>query len=64
VTPVKGSGAEALDLRTGETVVHAKWGEGVVIDLRGVGDKAEATVRFPGVGDKHLLLHLAPLKRA
>ena len=62
-SPVRGTGAEALGLQTGETVVHAKWGEGIVLDLRGEGERAEATVRFPGVGDKHLLLHLAPLKR-
>ena len=62
--PVRGTGAEALGLAAGETVVHAKWGEGVVLDVRGEGEKAEATVRFPGLGDKHLLLHLAPLKRA
>ncbi len=63
-TPVRGTGAEALGLRAGDSVVHGKWGEGVVIDVRGEGDKAEATVRFPGLGDKHLLLHLAPLARA
>jgi DNA helicase-2/ATP-dependent DNA helicase PcrA len=62
--PVQGSGAEALGLRAGETVVHAKWGEGVVIDVRGEGDRAEARVRFPSVGEKHLSLALAPLKRA
>jgi DNA helicase-2/ATP-dependent DNA helicase PcrA len=62
--PVHGSGAELLGLRVGETVVHAKWGEGVVIDVRGQGDKAEARVRFPSVGEKHLALSLAPLKRA
>ncbi len=63
-TPVRGTGAEALGLRAGDSVVHGKWGEGVVIDVRGEGEKAEATVRFPGLGDKHLLLHLAPLARA
>jgi DNA helicase-2/ATP-dependent DNA helicase PcrA len=63
-TPTKGTGAEALDLRTGETVVHAKWGEGVVTDVRGAGDGATATVRFPGLGEKQLLLHMAPIKRA
>ncbi|HLH46659.1 MAG TPA: 3'-5' exonuclease, partial [Acidimicrobiales bacterium] len=63
-TPVRGTGAEALDLRAGETVVHAKWGEGVVLDVRGQGERAEASVRFPGVGEKRLLLHLAPIKRA
>ncbi|MHB8504328.1 MAG: UvrD-helicase domain-containing protein [Acidimicrobiales bacterium] len=63
-SPVKGTGAETLGLRAGESVVHTKWGEGVVLGVRGEGDKAEATVRFPSLGDKHLLLHLAPLKRA
>jgi DNA helicase-2/ATP-dependent DNA helicase PcrA len=63
-TPVKGTGADGLGLRTGETVVHAKWGEGVVTETAGEGDKAEATVRFPGVGDKRLLLAMAPIKRA
>jgi DNA helicase-2/ATP-dependent DNA helicase PcrA len=62
--PVHGSGAEQLGLRVGETVVHAKWGEGVVLDVRGEGEKAEARVRFPSVGEKHLSLALAPLKRA
>ena len=64
VGPVHGTGAELLGLRAGETVVHAKWGEGVVIEAHGEGDKAEAKVRFPSVGEKHLALYLAPLKRA
>ena len=62
--PVHGTGAELLGLRVGESVVHAKWGEGVVIDVGGEGDRAEARVRFPSVGEKHLALSLAPLKRA
>jgi DNA helicase-2/ATP-dependent DNA helicase PcrA len=61
---VHGSGAESLGLRVGESVVHAKWGEGVVLEVSGEGDKAEAQVRFPSVGDKRLALSLAPLKRA
>lgn len=62
--PVAGSGAESLGLRTGETVVHAKWGEGVVTEAHGSGPDAEATVRFPGLGEKRLLLSMAPIKRA
>jgi len=62
--PVHGTGAESLGLRVGETVVHAKWGEGVVIDVSGEGERAEAKVRFPSVGEKHLALALAPIKRA
>jgi DNA helicase II / ATP-dependent DNA helicase PcrA len=63
-TPTRGTGAEALELRTGETVVHGKWGEGIVTDVHGEGEKAEATIRFPSVGEKRLLLSLAPIKRA
>jgi DNA helicase-2/ATP-dependent DNA helicase PcrA len=47
----------------GDDVVHAKWGEGVVLDLRGTGDKTEITVHFPEVGQKVLLLAWAPLKK-
>jgi DNA helicase-2/ATP-dependent DNA helicase PcrA len=63
-SPARTSGAELLGLKVGDDVVHGKWGEGVVLDLRGSGDKAEATVRFPGIGEKQLLLAYAPLKRA
>ncbi len=63
-TPTKTTGAEHLGLRIGDDVVHGKWGEGVVIDLSGSGEKAEVTVRFPGVGEKRLLLAWSPLKRA
>jgi DNA helicase-2/ATP-dependent DNA helicase PcrA len=63
-SPVRTKGAEGLGLRSGDDVVHAKWGEGVVIDVSGEGDKAEAVVQFPSVGEKRLLLSLAPLKRA
>ena len=55
------TGAEELGLRIGDDVVHSKWGEGVVIDLSGEGDKAEVTVRFPTVGEKRLLLAWSPL---
>ena len=57
------SGADALGLRVGDDVRHAKWGEGVILDIRGEGDKAEATVRFPSAGEKVLLLAWAPLEK-
>ncbi|MBW3537386.1 MAG: DNA helicase PcrA [Actinobacteria bacterium] len=57
------TGAEDLALRAGEDVVHDKWGEGVIIAVTGTGDKAEAHVRFPSVGEKRLLLAWAPLRR-
>jgi DNA helicase II / ATP-dependent DNA helicase PcrA len=57
------TGAESLGLRVGDDVRHNKWGEGVVLDVIGTGDKAEAVVRFPEVGEKRLLLSWAPLEK-
>lgn len=51
------------DLKIGDDVEHAIFGEGVVIELRGTGDKAEVTVRFADRGTKHLALAWAPLKK-
>lgn len=50
-------------LRVGDDVVHPTFGEGVIIDIRGQGEKAEASVRFTGIGTKHLSLSWAPLKK-
>ena len=58
------SAPQGTDLRVGDDVVHGKWGEGVVLDLQGSGDKTEVTVHFPAVGQKVLLLAWAPLKKA
>ena len=57
------SGAEALGLRVGDDVRHSQWGEGVIIDIEGAGDKAEASVHFPSIGEKRLLLSWAPLEK-
>jgi DNA helicase-2/ATP-dependent DNA helicase PcrA len=56
-------GAEQLGLRVGDDVVHEKFGEGVIIDVTGEGDKAEARVRFRDAGEKTLLLAWAPLRK-
>jgi len=57
------SDAHDIGLRVGDDVEHPSFGEGVIIDLRGHGDSAEATVNFPGVGTKHLALAWAPLRK-
>jgi DNA helicase-2/ATP-dependent DNA helicase PcrA len=56
-------GAEAMGLKVGDDVVHATFGEGVILLIEGDGDKAETVIRFPGVGEKRLLLSWAPIKK-
>jgi DNA helicase-2/ATP-dependent DNA helicase PcrA len=57
------SGAEALGLKIGDDVRHNVFGEGVILDMSGSGDKTEALVRFRDVGEKRLLLSWAPLSK-
>jgi DNA helicase-2/ATP-dependent DNA helicase PcrA len=57
------SDAHDIGLRVGDDVEHPAFGEGVIIDLRGHGESAEATVHFAGVGTKHLALAWAPLRK-
>ncbi len=45
-------------------MVHARYGEGIVLEVSGTGTEAEATIRFPSAGEKRFSLHLTPLKRA
>jgi DNA helicase-2/ATP-dependent DNA helicase PcrA len=47
----------------GDTVMHDRWGEGVVVSVSGSGSDAEATVAFEDEGEKRLLLAYAPLRR-
>ena len=57
------SNSQELGLRVGDDVEHPAFGEGVIIDIAGSGDKAEAVINFAGVGQKHLSLAWAPLKK-
>ncbi|HWL41741.1 MAG TPA: UvrD-helicase domain-containing protein [Ilumatobacter sp.] len=57
------SNSQELGLRVGDDVEHPAFGEGVIIDISGTGDKAEAVINFAGVGQKHLSLAWAPLKK-
>jgi DNA helicase II / ATP-dependent DNA helicase PcrA len=49
-----------LGLRVGDDVEHPKFGEGVIIEIRG---GSEATIRFRDVGTKQLDLAWAPLTK-
>ena len=48
-------------LRTGQTVFHTKFGEGVIVTLEGAGADARAQVNFGRHGAKWLLLAVAKL---
>jgi DNA helicase-2/ATP-dependent DNA helicase PcrA len=54
---------ETVSVVEGDTVVHDRWGEGVVVSVSGRGDRAEATIAFPEVGEKRVLLAYAPLAK-
>ena len=57
------TGSQNLGLKVGDDVRHDKFGEGVIIDVIGAGDKAEARVRFREAGEKQLLLSWARLEK-
>ncbi len=55
--------AEALGLKVGDDVHHAKYGDGVVMELRGTGEATEARIRFPEVGEKSFVLAWSPVTK-
>jgi DNA helicase-2/ATP-dependent DNA helicase PcrA len=62
-TPAPRSSGLLPELRVGDDVEHATFGEGVVLEITGSGEKTEVTVRFKDRGTKHLALAWAPLKK-
>jgi len=51
------------EISVGDSVTHTHWGAGVVNEIVGSGDRAEAVVVFKGHGAKRLLLAWAPLEK-
>ena len=60
-TPV--STVSDAEITLGDKVRHSHWGDGVVREIVGSGDRAEAVVVFNGHGPKRLLLAWAPLEK-
>jgi len=54
----------SFDLVPGDRVEHDRWGSGVVREVTGVGERAEALVSFRDHGQKRLLLRYAPLRKS
>ncbi len=53
---------EGTDLKLGQRVMHAKFGEGVIVNYEGEGAQARVQVNFAGEGSKWLVLSYAKLE--
>ncbi len=51
-----------LNLRMGQRVAHGKYGEGVILQIEGGGERAKVEVNFAGVGSKWLMVGYANLE--
>jgi DNA helicase-2/ATP-dependent DNA helicase PcrA len=58
-----GQTKQVADVAPGDSVRHDRFGEGVVVALKGRGADAEVTIMFEDVGEKRLILGYAPLKK-
>jgi DNA helicase-2/ATP-dependent DNA helicase PcrA len=56
--------AHASGFRIGQSVAHARFGEGVIMSLEGSGQDARATINFGASGIKVLALGIAKLSAA
>ena len=58
---VDGNGLR-MGLRMGQRVMHGKYGEGVILQIDGLGERAKVEVNFPDVGAKWLMVGYANLE--
>jgi DNA helicase-2/ATP-dependent DNA helicase PcrA len=68
VNPAASRVIEKADVATedwtiGDTAVHRKWGEGIVLAVTGTGKSMELKIKFPEVGMKRLLAAMAPIEK-
>ena len=56
-------GANQLGLKIGDDVHHPKFGDGVILDIRGRDEDKEAVIHFVESGQKTLLLSWAPIEK-
>ncbi|GBG97242.1 DNA helicase PcrA [Lactococcus termiticola] len=52
-----------VDWQIGDTAIHRKWGEGMVLAVQGSGKNMELKINFPEVGLKRLLAGMAPIEK-
>ncbi len=54
--------SDVEEIQTGMEVIHERFGKGKVVNLEGFGPNKKATVFFPAIGQKQLLLRFAKLR--
>ncbi|PZX03170.1 ATP-dependent DNA helicase PcrA [Psychrobacillus insolitus] len=60
----KESGGEKMEWQVGSKAIHKKWGEGMVVSVRGQGENTELDIAFPSpTGVKRLLAKFAPIEK-
>ncbi len=62
--PPRRGGTDPSRFRVGQEVEHVRYGRGTIIDIGRSPVGLEATVNFPGAGEKRLDLTIAPMKPA
>jgi DNA helicase-2/ATP-dependent DNA helicase PcrA len=55
---------KSASIQAGTSVIHSKYGKGVVLRREGTGDNVKLTINFPGYGMKKLLEKYANLEIA
>ncbi|WP_342506488.1 DNA helicase PcrA [Sporosarcina sp. FSL K6-2383] len=60
----KTSGGDKMGWSVGDKAVHKKWGTGMVVSVKGIGEEVELDIAFPTpVGIKRLLAKFAPIEK-
>ena len=54
--------SDVEEIQTGMEVIHERFGKGKIVNIEGVGPNKKATVFFPAIGQKQLLLRFAKLR--
>lgn len=54
---------QGVKFRVGDKVLHASWGQGVVVGVKNAAEKLAYQVAFPDKGIRELLAEYAPLKK-
>ena len=62
INSLENTGSNDSGLNLGQRVIHAKFGEGIVLNLEGKGSNARVQVNFEQIGSKWLVLAYANLQ--